>query len=219
MEKIPELTYLKRIAIVMLVLFACLLLMNLLEVLLWLGVIYSGYSFDFSDNLMLFLKYEDRASFYVNSSTYILQIVFLLIANRFVKNWRGEKGFHFLIVLLAFVPVVNYFLRFIVWRKCNRSVFDYSGVEWRKSDRKIKTIWVLTLISETFRLIFPFLVPFFYYYLTVVEVGKLSIGINFTREIVQLLICIIYLGYYLEFKRALDKSVPPVSFSDSLLDA
>lgn len=218
MEKTPELTYLKRIAIVMLVLFAFMLLMRLLEALLLGGMIYSGYTFDYPDNLMLFVQYESRASFYVNISTYILQVVFLLIANRFVKKRQGEKGFHFLIVLLAFIPVVNYFLRFIIWRKFNKQVFNYSGVEWRKSDRKIKTVWVLTLISETFRLIVPFLVPFFHYYLTVLEVGKLSIGINFTREIVQLLICIIYFLYYLEFKRTLDKADPPVSFS-GLLDA
>lgn len=213
MEKIPELTYLKRITLVFLGLFTFFILANLLEVICY-GAIYSGHTF--ADTFIRFTNYEGRLYFWLNICSYILHFIFLLIANHFVKSKLREKGTHYLIILLAFVPIVNYFLRFIIWRRLNKKLFDYSGTKWTKSDLKIKFIWILTLISETYRLI-PFLGPLIYYSMTISEAGKLFMFINLTLKIIHVLICIIYFLYYLEFKRMLDKAEPQ-SFNEGLLD-
>ena len=216
MEKTPELTYLKRITIIFLVLFTFFMLATLLES-VCSGMIYSGKSFH-SDKFRLFLEYEGRLYFGLNVCAYILHLVFLLIANSFVKKRLGEKGTHFLMVLLAFLPIANYFLRYIIWRRLNRQVFNYSGVAWIKSDRKIKAIWILTLTSETLGLLLPFLMPFFYRYMTVTEIGEFSMFRIFIITICQLFVSIFYFLYYLEFKKVLYKAQLPLTVQSSLLD-
>ncbi len=216
MEKIPELTYLKRITIVFLGLFTFFVLANLLDTICY-GMIYSGKVFH-SEMFRLFVKYEGKLYFPLNVCSYILQVVFLLVANRFIKNRQLDKGYHFLIILLAFVPVVNFFLRFIIWKKFNRQLFNYSGTESRKSDRKIITIWVLTLIGESYKWTMYLLFPVLSMQLSVSDVADVSILLSFTAKICYLMITILYFLYYLEFKRTLEKAQPSFIDNDSLLD-
>lgn len=215
MNKTPELIYLKRITIVFLGLFTFFVLASILESVSY-GMIYSGKIFH-SDQFLLFLKYEGRLHFWLNVCAYILHAVFLLIANRFVKKRLGDKGFHFLIVLLAFLPIANYFLLYMIWIKLNRSVFDYSGTNANQSKWNIITIWVLTLIAETLSLFLPLLMPVFYRYMSIVEIGEFSMLRIFMISICQLLISVFYFLYYLQFKRVLDRS-EDVILNNSLLD-
>ncbi len=218
MEKNRNLKYLKGVTIALLVVYMLFVLMNFLHG-IW------DFVFHFGNGELDFLipikNYTGEFHFVLYVLTYVLEIVFLLVLNHFVKKEGIGKGYHFLLVLLSFVPIANCFLFYILKRKLNRELFIYSGMKEISSDRKIVTAWVLMIVF----VIYVFLVPFLTYYLNSPElVSEAASFMRFSKLITDsyfLSTSLIWLIYYLEFKRMLnriDLTHSPIN-DNSLLDS
>lgn len=92
-----------------------------------------------------FMKMELRLHTVFNIGAFVLLVVFFLLCNRFVKRNELGKSYHFLIILLSYFPIVNLFLRFIIWRKLNQQLFRYFRVPYKPTDRLIITLWIIEL--------------------------------------------------------------------------
>ena len=177
-------------------------LMNFLKG-IWDWAFYVG--FGELDSLIKFQNYAGNLHLTVYVSVYLLEIIFMLALNRFVKRNGIGKGYHVLIVLLSFLPLANCFLFFIFKRKLNKQLFAYSGMNGVGSDRKVIVSWVLMIVF----IVFAILIPVLIFYLGSPElVLKAAYFMRFSTLAVDgyfLISSLIYFFYYLEFKRMLNK--------------
>jgi hypothetical protein len=200
MEKTGGLKYLRGITIIFLIAYLLFMLMNFLKG-IW------DWTFYFGDgeliSLMHIKNYMGKFHLVIYVLIYILEIVFMLVMNHLVK--KHGKGYHFLIILLSFLPVANCFLFYIIKRKLNKQLFNYSGMNVNRSDRKIVTNWILMI----FFIIYTFLIPLLMFYVIVPELvsraayySHISIVVTncyfFTTSLIGLF-------YYLEFKEMLNR--------------
>ncbi len=205
MEKTGNLKYLKGITIILMIVNVFFVFMNLLKG-IW------DWAFHFGDGgwgpFLHFANYLGKSYFVVYTLIYILEIIFILILNRLLRKQRiGKgKGYHPLIVLLSFLPVVNLFLFYILKRRLNKQVFAYSELNVVKSDRKIVAIWILMILLVIYIFI---LVPFLTFYVNVPELVSGAAYYSHISILVAdccfLAISFTWFLYYLEFKRMLDK--------------
>lgn len=215
MEKTKDLRRLKGIVIILLLVYVLFTLMNVLRG-IWEYFIFFG-----KGELYFLAGFKDYASgihLAVYASTYLMEIIFLFVLNRFIKKYRIGKGYHFLIILLSFLPIMNCFLFFIIKRKLNKQLMTDCGVNWSRSDHKIVANWILMVLF----VFLSFVIPILSVYLTskpnassvTMYWSKVSILVKdtyfFTTSLIQLL-------YYLEFKRVLDRVEPGITAA-SLLD-
>lgn len=203
MEKKNDLNYLRRITLILLAVYLLFALMNFLK-----GIWNFAFHFSFGEvsSLIKFQNYAGKFHLGVYVSVYLLEIIFMLILNRFVRKIGIGKGYHVLIVLLSFLPLANCFLFFMLKRKLNKQLFDYSGISGKMSDRKLIGAWVLIIIFVLSSLIAPLLVMYLSSPEAVSEVsynwGRFSWLIS---DSYFLSTSLIYLFYYLEFKKMLHK--------------
>jgi hypothetical protein len=202
MEQTNNLKYLKGVTIILLVVYTLFVLMNFLHG-IWDLVFHFGNG---ELNFLIHIKnYTGGFHFVLYVLTHVLEICFMLVLNRFVKINGIGKGYRFLIILLSFVPVANCFLFYIIKRKLNKELFTYSGMNGVGSDRKIIATWVLMIVF----VVYTFLIPLLTYYLNSPElVSEAASFMSFSRLITDgyfLASSFIYLFYYMEFKRMLDK--------------
>lgn len=153
-----------------------------------------------------FANYLGKSYFVIYALIFILEIIFLFILNHFVKKQRIGKGYHFLIVLLSFLPVVNLFLFYIIKRKLNKQIFTYSEMNVVKSDRKIVAIWILMILLVLYIFI---IIPFLTFYVNVPELVSAASYYSHISIVVTdccfLAISFTWFFYYLGFKKMLDK--------------
>lgn len=203
MEKKSGLNYLRSITLILLVVYMLFTLMNFLK-----GVWNFAFHFNYGElgPPIKFQNYAGKFHLVVYVSVYLLEIVFMLILNRFVRKNGIGKGYHVLIVLLSFLPLANCFLFFMLKRKLNKQLFDYSGISGKMSDRKLIAAWVLIIIFVLSSLIAPLLIMYLSSPEAVSEVshnwGRFSLLIT---DSYFLSTSLIYLFYYLEFKKMLHK--------------
>jgi len=195
---------LKWITSLNLVLYGLFICVNILE-LIWNGYIYSlGNKWIISESMSFstfFMKSEIKVHTILNWTSLVALILFLVFANRFVKKNDLGKSYHFLIVILAFVPFVSYFLYYIIWRKLNQSVFRYLGGSVKESDRVIVLIWILELSV----ILGSVLLTSVQYYSNSPELVSLATRLKdfelIAHSVYLLILSILYLFYFVHFKK------------------
>ncbi len=201
---------LKRITIFFILLYVFFILINALEF-GWNEYVFTHRK-DFlqSERLRsfsLWMRWERSLHLWLNLLAYLTQFLFLIICNRFVRRNNLGKGYHFLLVLLAFFPIANWFLLYMIWRKLNKNIFIYLGRSFKRVDQLIILIWISTLIGA----VSPFFVPLFSMYSNSSE--SVSMAMNFSywgsliHSIYLLIVSLLYLFYFLGFRRAI-QSMP-----------
>ena len=153
------------------------------------------------------MRVEGNIHFWLNITDYILQFIFMLMVNQFVRKHQPGKGFHFLLIIVAFIPVINYVFLYIVWRKLNKQLVTYFGKNPAKSDRKIVALWILVLGGIVVALLMP---AWIYYSDSPESVSGIAYYASYYGQLIKsiylLLMSFLYLTYYLEFKRLLDQA-------------
>ena len=196
---------LKRFTIFFIILYSLFILINVVE------CIWNGFGlFDPLKRIWAypFMKQELRVHEWLNLIDVVALIVFPFACNYLVKKYKLGKGYHFLIVLLSFVPVIYYFLHFVIWRKLNRSIFHYSGRDFMKSDRRIVLIWALILLS-LFVSILQTILLFYVESPEIVSLAQYSKRFEpLLKSFGLILFSIVYLSYFLEFKKAIEHFDP-----------
>nr|WP_294862234.1 hypothetical protein [uncultured Fluviicola sp.] len=180
---------------------------NLLEV-IWNGYIYLFLSYaQASTNLQFYVSamgIEAKIHDLMNASAYFVLFLFIIFCNRYIKRNYLGNGYRFWTVLLSFIPVVNYVLGFIIWRKLNRILLDHTGRSYKKYDRLIIVIWILNVLAfiisaVSFLVIFysksPEAVSTMMYY---------SRYTSFFYAVYMLFASFIYLFYFIGFKREMN---------------
>lgn len=203
MEKTGSLKYLKVITIILLISNTLFIGMNSLKG-FW------DWTFYFGNGgwgpFIRFANYLGKSYSVVYGLLYILEICFLIGLNHFVKKQRIGKGYHILIILLSFLPVLNLILFYILKRKLNKKVFDHSRMDGVRSNWKISFIWILMILLVIFVFI---IVPFLTFYITVPEVvSTASYYLHYSYLVTDcclLITSLIWFFYYLEFQRMLDR--------------
>ena len=89
---------------------------------------------------------------------YIGPFLFLVFCNRFVRKNHVGSGYPFFIILLGFFPIANWFLRYIIWLKLNKTIHTWFQTSSKVSGIKIILAWILSVGSMLFFLIGSFLV-------------------------------------------------------------
>ncbi len=148
------------------------------------------------------------------------KVIFLLVCNHVVRKNKLGKSYHFLIVLLSFVPIVYSVLSFILWRKLNRSLFIYSGKDFIRSDRKIILIWILVIIRVFVPLIYLILVDYSNSPELVTTVMSYKNYELIASSVYALIFSLVYLSYFWEFRKIVRDIGPrtiPIS-ENQLLD-
>ncbi|AEA45422.1 hypothetical protein Fluta_3450 [Fluviicola taffensis DSM 16823] len=155
--------------------------------------------------LIRFANYTGKFHFLIYGLIYILEIIFVLALNRFVKKHRIGRGYHLLIVLVSFLPLVNLFLFYILKRKLNKQLFTFSGMNSLRSDRKIVAIWILMILLVIYIFI---IIPFLTFYVDIPELVSGAVYYSHISIVVTdccfLTISLIWFFYYREFKRMLN---------------
>ncbi len=202
MEKTGSLKYLRIVTIILLIVYVLFMLMNFLKG-IWDWTFYFGNGE--LNSLIRIKNYMGKFHLVIYVLIYILEVVFLLVLNRLVKKYGIGKGYHFLIILLSFLPVANCFLFYIIKRKLNKQLFTYSEMSVRRSDLKIVTTWVLMILF----IIYTFLIPLLMFYVVEPElVSGADYYLHFSILVTDcyfLITSLIWLLYYLEFKQVLNK--------------
>jgi hypothetical protein len=203
MEKIGSIKYLKGVIIALMIVYILFLFQNLLKA-IWDWAFYFGNGE--WDSFLRFANYTGKFYPVIYTLIQILEFVFTLVLNRFVKKLEIGKGYHFLIILLSFLPVVNLFLFYIVKRKLNKQLFSYSGMNGVRSDRKIVAIWILMVLLVLYIFI---IIPFLTFYVKIPELVSGAAYYSHISIVVTdsclLTTSLIWLFYYLEFRQMLNK--------------
>lgn len=203
MEKTGNLKYLRTVTIILLIGYVLFMLMNFLKG-IWDWTFYFGNGE--LNSLIRFVNYMGKSYFVVYGLIQVLEFVFILFLNHFVKKQQIGKGFHFLIILLSFLPVVNLFLFYIIKRKLNKQIFKYSGMKGVRSDRKIVAIWILMVLLVMYIFI---IMPFLMFYVNIPEIVAGAAYYSHISIVVTdccfLTVSFTWFLYYLEFKRMLNK--------------
>ncbi len=146
---------------ILLVLFALFLVMNCIYSLLAL------YRYNYGDHTVLPLKIAGFKSvilkmnmvyYLMHVLVYIGPFLFLMFCNRFVRKNQVGSGYHFFIILLGFFPIANWFLRYIIWLKLNKTIYTLFQTSSKVSSMKIILAWILSVGSILFFLVGSFLV-------------------------------------------------------------
>lgn len=201
---------LKRMTIFFIILYTLFVLINALEF-SWNEIVFAHRK-DFlqSEELLsfsLWMRWERDIHFWLNLLGYLTLFLFLIICNRFVRRNNLGKGYHFLLVLLAFFPIANWFLLYMIWRKLNKIIFTYMGRSFRRADQFIILIWILMLVGA----ISPIFVPLLTMYSNSSE--SVSMAMNFSywgsliRSVYLLIVSLLFLFYFLAFRRTI-QSIP-----------
>jgi hypothetical protein len=201
MEKTGSIKYLKGITIALMIVYILFMFHNFLKG-IW------DWTFHFGNgewnSLLRSANYLGKSYFVIYALIQILEFGFIFFLNRFVKRQEIGKGYHFLIILLSFLPLVNLFLFYIVKRKLNKQFFKYSGINGVRSDRKILGIWILMVLLVIYIFI---IMPFLTLYVNTPElVSEAAYYPHFSIVVTDccfLVISFVWLLYYLEFKRML----------------
>ncbi|MNK12947.1 hypothetical protein D3C87_310250 [compost metagenome] len=213
MEKTGNLKYLRGITTLFLVLYVVFILMNLLES-FW-------YSLDVTHPLKsllhTFIKQEKKVHGWLDVLDFGARIVFSLLCNQYVKRNSLGKSYHFLVVLLGFLPVFYYFLYFMIWRKLNRSIVTHSGANFTGSDRMIIFMWILILLHTIIPIVYITLI----YSVDSPEiVSRLIYWKRFElsgRAVFALIFSIVYLSYFWKFRKAITNREPDLIVKDNQL--
>jgi hypothetical protein len=203
MEKSGNLKSLKGITIILMAVNVFFIFVNFLKG-IW------DWSFYFGNGgwgpFFRFANYLGKSYFVIYALIFILEIIFLFVLNHFVKKQRIGKGYHFLIVLLSFLPVVNLFLFYVIKRKLNKQVVAYSEMNGVKSDRKIVVIWILMILLVLYIFL---IIPFLTFYVYVPELVSSAAYYSHISIVVTdccfLVISFTWFLYYLGFKKMLDQ--------------
>lgn len=202
--------HLKRISLFFIVLYFLFILMNGFE-LFWNSM---GYLNPLKRSMFSVIEQEFWVHRWLDLLDYAGKIVFLLLCNHFVTKNQLGKGYHFLVVLICFVPFVYLVLSFLIWKKLNRTLFIYSGMSFLRSELKIIFLWILILI----RTIGPWIYYVWINYLNPPEsVSTLADYSNYESiaiSVLALTFSILYLSYFWEFRkmtRKIESKIIPIS--------
>lgn len=219
--KKQQMQNLKRIINLNTIFYAVFILLNLIE-LSW----YSNQLSHYYHKIVVHKKISEtevliqaEVSFhsFLNVASYVLTIVQLFFFNRYVKRNNLGKSYHWLIILVAFIPVVHYFLYYFIWLKLNKLIMHSFGKKSTSSDRKIILIWVLVLVVSIFSLIYPYLSAYIAATQGIFSVSRLIMITVIFNVTVLLMVSIIELFYLVEFRKVLKNAGGELS-ENQLLD-
>lgn len=212
---------LKRITNINIVLYTVFIVLNIIE-LIW----YSNQLFVYYHKIVVREKIsitealmQAEVTFHsiMNFVSYGVTLIQLFLFNHYVKRNHLGKSYHWLLIIIAFIPLVHYFLYYFIWRKLNRSILNSFGKKNESSDRKIILIWILVLIVSLLSLIYPFLSAH------VAATEGIFGSARFARiqvifnVVVLLSVSVIELLYLMEFRNALKNADEELS-ENQLLD-
>lgn len=212
---------LKRIININIIFYAVFIVLNLIE-LFWYSYQLSYYY----NKIVVHKKISEteiliqvEASFHIflNFASYALTIIQLFFFNHYVKRNNLGRSYHWLLILVAFIPVIHYFLYYFIWLKLNRLILNSYGKKSNSSERKIVLIWVLVLIVSTLSFIYPFLSAYIASTEGIFGVSRFAMINVIFNVAVLLLVSIIELLYLIEFRNAL-KNVDKELSENQLLD-
>ena len=150
-----------------------------------------------------------KIRFWLNLAAYVPLCFFLAYWNQLVKTHRFGKSYHLLIVLLAFLPIANYELLYIIWRDLNKTLYKQAGKRSGSSDLLIVFIWILSILL----LVIPLLVPYFTTYsnnqVSITTVARYSILVTVVHSVCRLLSSLLFLFYFLGLKQAIKELPDP----------
>lgn len=190
---------LKRISLIFIVLYSFFIAMNALEA-FWHGL---GVMSSLKSWMHPFMGRERHVHFWLDMLDFVLKILFLVLFNYFVRKNKLGKGYHFLIVLLAFLPFVYSVLSFVIWRKLNRAIFMSCGKRFTWSELKIVCLWILVILQTIVPIVYFVLVT----YADSPELISRLIHIKryelFVHSLEASVFSIIYLLYFVEFRKTI----------------
>lgn len=207
MENTTKLKYLKGIVLASIAFYILFIILNTLEG-IWEGAVFFGID---RTGTMKIMAIEGKIHFWADNADYLLQLAFFLVLNRFVRKYTPGKGFHFLLVIAAFIPLVNYIFVFIIWKRLNREFCAYSGMNASKSDGKITGVWI---IQWAYLVLTLSLTAILYYSGSPELISSVTYYARFAylvKSVALLVVSVIYLLYYLELRRALNRAEPGIS--------
>jgi hypothetical protein len=198
---------LKRITLIQIILYSLFVGLNLLE-LVWFTnkyLIYGGRIIFHQKTSFIQTLFNSELQFhgFLNLISYLILIIHLLIYNQYVKRNNLGKSYHWLIILLSFVPLINIFLHYFLWRKLNELIVISFGKNPKNSDKKIVILWILILFSTI-------LGAFSFFILGYISSNfGLTSRVRFERikpiieSITLLSVSMIHLSYSFEFRKAM----------------
>lgn len=180
---------------------------NALET-VWNGVVWLFLNqLQMSSNLEFYvsaMSIEAKVHDFMDVSAYLVLFLFIVFCNRFIKRNSLGKGYRFWIVLLGFLPVVSYVAGFIIWRKVNRVLLDSTGKSYKKYDRLIVVIWILNLLVLVISVVSYIILFYSKSPEAVSAMMHYSRYTSFFYAIYMLFASLIYLFYFLGFKREMN---------------
>lgn len=150
-----------------------------------------------------------KIRFWLNLAAYAPLCFFLAYWNQLVKKHQFGKRYHLLIVLLAFLPVANYVLLYLIWIDLNKTLYKQAGKRSGNSDLLIVFIWILSILL----LVIPLLVPYFTAYsnnqVSITTVAHYSILMTVVHSVCRLMSSLLFLFYFLALKQAIKELPDP----------
>ena len=213
---------LKRITTINIILYAVFIALNLIE-LIW----YSDQLSYYYNKIVVHKKISSTEALMqmevvfhsvLNLVSYGLMIVQLFFFNHYVKRNNLGKSYHWLLLVLAFIPVIHYFLCYFIWLKLNKLILDSVGKKAKNSERKIILMWVFVLMVSTLSLVYPYWSEYVHVTEGVFALSKLAMIYTIFNIVVLLIVSVIELLYLMEFRNELKNADEELS-EEQLLDS
>lgn len=199
-------TNLKHFTVFFLFSYLLLLLMGIVESVWYAGIFTSmndTLGWERLSNFYPLMEQEVRIHFWLKLLSYISLFFFMVFWNHLVKKHRLGKGYHVLIILLGFLPLVNYALLYVIWRDLNKALYIRAGKRYSRSDQLIIFIWISTVLTS----VLPFLVPFFSTYysssVSITMIAYYSTLLTFIHSVCLAIISLLLLLYFLGLKQTI----------------
>lgn len=212
---------LKRITNINIILYIVFIVLNVIELIWYSNQLYVYYHKIVVHNKIssteALMQMEVTFHTLMNFVSYGVTIIQLLLFNHYVKRNNLGKHYHWLLILVAFIPVIHYFLYYLIWLKLNKLLLNSLGKESKSSDRKIILIWMLVVIVSALSSFYPYLSAYVAATEGVFSLSRLVMTYAIFNVTVLLTVSIVELLYLMEFRNALKDSDQELS-ENQLLD-
>lgn len=203
-------TNLKRFTVFFLFSYILLSLMSALESVCYgslLANMHTNSGMTRSDFFYSMMEHEIRVHYWLKLLTYISLFFFMAFWNHLVKKHQFGKGFHVLIILLGFLPLVNYVLLYVLWRSLNKTLYIRAGKNYNKSDQLIILIWILNFIAAIIPLLAPYLAMNSRGSVSITTIAHFTVLMSWIHVLFQLMISLFLLFYFIGLMRVV-KNLP-----------
>jgi hypothetical protein len=213
---------LKRITFINIILYSIFIVLNIIELIWYSNQMVVNYHRIIMHNKIssteALIQVEVTVHTVMNFVSYGVTMIQLFLFNSYVKRNNIGKSYHWLLIAVAFIPVIHFFLYYFIWRKLNRSILNSIGKRSKSSDRKIILMWVVVLIVSIISLIYPLLSDYVAATHGIFGSARLARMYVVFNALVLLCVSVIELLYLIEFQKEL-RNVGEELAENQLIDA